>query len=93
MAFLKIFSYTKNFFSWRQIQCEYYIENYSKVLAINISKPLNAVKTSWDHDEKRAKNNDAVKKSREKTRQKAKETMEKVTHLKQVKIRAILRIC
>ena len=34
--------------------------------------------------EKRAKNNDAVKKSREKTRQKAKETMEKVTHLKQV---------
>ena len=34
--------------------------------------------------EKRAKNNDAVKKSREKTRQKAKETMEKVTHLEQV---------
>ena len=34
--------------------------------------------------EKRAKNNDAVKKSREKTRQKAKETMEKVTQLKQV---------
>ena len=36
--------------------------------------------------EKRAKNNDAVKKSREKTRQKAKETMDKVSHLKQVKI-------
>lgn len=35
--------------------------------------------------EKRAKNNDAVKKSREKTRLKAKETMEKVTVLKQVK--------
>ena len=34
--------------------------------------------------EKRSKNNDAVKKSREKTRQKAKETMEKVTQLKQV---------
>jgi len=33
--------------------------------------------------EKRSKNNDAVKKSREKTRQKAKETMEKVTQLKQ----------
>jgi len=33
--------------------------------------------------EKRAKNNDAVKKSREKTRQKAKETMDKVSHLKQ----------
>ena len=36
--------------------------------------------------EKRAKNNDAVKKSREKTRQKAKETMDKVSNLKQVKI-------
>ena len=36
--------------------------------------------------EKRAKNNDAVKKSREKTRQKAKETMDKVSHLKQVKM-------
>ena len=36
--------------------------------------------------EKRAKNNDAVKKSREKTRQKAKETMDKVSHLKQVNI-------
>jgi len=34
--------------------------------------------------EKRSKNNDAVKKSREKTRQKAKETMEKVSQLKQV---------
>ena len=34
--------------------------------------------------EKRAKNNDAVKKSREKTRMKAKETMEKVSILKQV---------
>jgi len=33
--------------------------------------------------EKRAKNNDAVKKSREKTRLKAKETMEKVSVLKQ----------
>jgi len=33
--------------------------------------------------EKRAKNNDAVKKSREKTRMKAKETMEKVSILKQ----------
>jgi len=32
---------------------------------------------------KRAKNNDAVKKSREKTRQKAKETMEKVSELRQ----------
>jgi len=36
------------------------------------------------YTEKRQKNNDAVKKSREKTRQKAKETMEKVTQLKQV---------
>ena len=36
------------------------------------------------YTEKRAKNNDAVKKSREKTRQKAKETMEKVSQLKQV---------
>jgi len=35
------------------------------------------------YTEKRQKNNDAVKKSREKTRQKAKETMEKVTQLKQ----------
>jgi len=35
------------------------------------------------YTEKRAKNNDAVKKSREKTRQKAKETMEKVSQLKQ----------
>merc|ERR1712154_452834 len=35
------------------------------------------------YSEKRAKNNDAVKKSREKTRQKAKETMEKVSQLKQ----------
>merc|ERR1712242_646001 len=35
------------------------------------------------YTEKRQKNNDAVKKSREKTRQKAKETMDKVTHLKQ----------
>ena len=35
--------------------------------------------------EKRAKNNDAVKKSREKTKLKAKETIEKVTTLKQVK--------
>merc|ERR1712047_74463 len=34
------------------------------------------------YTEKRQKNNDAVKKSREKTRQKAKETMEKVTQLK-----------
>ena len=33
--------------------------------------------------EKRAKNNDAVKKSREKTRLKAKDTMEKVSTLKQ----------
>merc|ERR1711902_417273 len=33
--------------------------------------------------EKRAKNNDAVKKSREKTKLKAKETLEKVTILKQ----------
>ena len=37
------------------------------------------------YTEKRQKNNDAVKKSREKTRQKAKETMEKVTQLKQVR--------
>jgi len=37
--------------------------------------------------EKRSKNNDAVKKSREKTRQKAKETMEKVTQLKQVSLK------
>ena len=37
------------------------------------------------YTEKRQKNNDAVKKSREKTRQKAKETMEKVTELKQVR--------
>ena len=36
------------------------------------------------YTEKRAKNNDAVKKSREKTRKKAKETMEKVAQLKQV---------
>jgi len=35
------------------------------------------------YTEKRQKNNDAVKKSREKTRQKSKETMEKVTQLKQ----------
>jgi len=35
------------------------------------------------YTEKRAKNNDAVKKSREKTRKKAKETMEKVAQLKQ----------
>lgn len=35
------------------------------------------------YTEKRQKNNDAVKKSREKTRQKAKETMDKVTQLKQ----------
>merc|ERR1712025_1347892 len=35
------------------------------------------------YTEKRQKNNDAVKKTREKTRQKAKETMEKVTQLKQ----------
>lgn len=34
--------------------------------------------------EKRQKNNDAVKKSREKTRQKTKETMDKVSQLKQV---------
>lgn len=33
--------------------------------------------------EKRQKNNDAVKKSREKTRQKTKETMDKVSQLKQ----------
>merc|ERR1712004_913269 len=33
------------------------------------------------YTEKRQKNNDAVKKSREKTRQKAKETMERVTLL------------
>merc|ERR1712047_21224 len=38
------------------------------------------------YTEKRQKNNDAVKKSREKTRQKAKETMEKVTQLKQEKM-------
>ena len=37
------------------------------------------------YTEKRQKNNDAVKKSREKTRQKAKETMDKVTQLKQVR--------
>jgi len=37
------------------------------------------------YTEKRAKNNDAVKKSREKTRKKAKETMEKVAQLKQVR--------
>ena len=37
------------------------------------------------YTEKRSKNNDAVKKSREKTRMKAKETMEKVSILKQVK--------
>jgi len=36
-----------------------------------------------EYNVKRAKNNDAVKKSREKTRQKAKETMEKVSALKQ----------
>jgi len=35
------------------------------------------------YTEKRQKNNDAVKKSREKTRQKAKETMDKVSQLKQ----------
>jgi len=35
------------------------------------------------YSEKRQKNNDAVKKSREKTRQKSKETMEKVSQLKQ----------
>ena len=35
------------------------------------------------YTEKRAKNNDAVKKSREKTRLKAKDTMEKVSCLKQ----------
>jgi len=35
------------------------------------------------YTEKRSKNNDAVKKSREKTRMKAKETMEKVSILKQ----------
>ena len=35
--------------------------------------------------EKRSKNNEAVKKSREKARQKAKETIEKVTELKQVR--------
>jgi len=37
------------------------------------------------YTEKRQKNNDAVKKSREKTRQKAKETMDKVSQLKQVR--------
>ena len=37
------------------------------------------------YKEKRNKNNDAVKKSREKTRQKSKETMEKVSELKQVR--------
>ena len=37
------------------------------------------------YTEKRQKNNDAVKKSREKTRQKTKETMEKVSQLKQVR--------
>jgi len=42
------------------------------------------------YTEKRQKNNDAVKKSREKTRQKAKETMEKVTQLKQVRNMFIL---
>ena len=48
--------------------------------------------TDPNYVEKRAKNNDAVKKSREKTRQKAKETMEKVTHLKQVnRQHAVLR--
>lgn len=35
------------------------------------------------YSEKRQKNNDAVKKSREKTRQKSKETMDKVCQLKQ----------
>jgi len=39
--------------------------------------------TDPEYNNKRAKNNDAVKKSREKTRQKAKETMEKVSQLKQ----------
>ena len=43
------------------------------------------VSTDPEYNNKRAKNNDAVKKSREKTRQKAKETMEKVSQLKQVK--------
>jgi CCAAT/enhancer binding protein (C/EBP) gamma len=38
------------------------------------------------YTEKRQKNNDAVKKSREKTRQKAKETMDKVSQLKQVNL-------
>ena len=37
------------------------------------------------YKEKRNKNNDAVIKSREKTRQKSKETMEKVSELKQVR--------
>jgi len=41
------------------------------------------VSTDPEYSVKRAKNNDAVKKSREKTRQKAKETMEKVAQLKQ----------
>ena len=37
------------------------------------------------YQEKRAKNNDAVKKSREKSRMKTKETCEKVNILKQVR--------
>jgi len=50
---------------------------------INSSGKKEVAPMDVHYSEKRQKNNDAVKKSREKTRQKSKETMDKVSQLKQ----------